>query len=127
MPLSEHEQRLLDEMERSLYHNDADFVSTSSDGLRRPNYRAAAFGALIAIAGIAALVTGVIIHMPVIGVIGFVVMFAGVLIALSPSKKLGSANNPTRSRPTAGASANQQAGFMDRLNERWDKRQDGSH
>ena len=28
MPLSEQEQRLLDEMERSLYHNDADFVAT---------------------------------------------------------------------------------------------------
>ena len=28
MPLSEQEQRLLEEMERSLYHNDADFVAT---------------------------------------------------------------------------------------------------
>jgi hypothetical protein len=27
MPLSEQEQRLLEEMERSLYHNDADFVA----------------------------------------------------------------------------------------------------
>ncbi|WP_375389251.1 DUF3040 domain-containing protein, partial [uncultured Amnibacterium sp.] len=28
MPLSEQEQRLLDEMERSLYHGDADFVAS---------------------------------------------------------------------------------------------------
>ncbi|MET0713865.1 MAG: DUF3040 domain-containing protein, partial [Mycetocola sp.] len=31
MPLSEQEQRLLDEMERNLYRNDADFVSTVGD------------------------------------------------------------------------------------------------
>ncbi len=127
MPLSEHEQRLLDEMERSLYHNDTDFVNTSSSGLSRPNYRAAALGALIAIAGIGALVAGVITRLPVVGVIGFAVMFAGVLIALSPRRGSSSTDSPTQSRPTAGAAANHQAGFMDRLNERWDKRQDGTH
>ena len=127
MPLSEHEQRLLDEMERSLYHNDTDFVSTASSGLRRPNYRAAALGALIAVAGIAALVAGVVTQITVIGVVGFIVMFAGVLIALSPRKKSGPADMPAQARPTAGTPAGRQAGFMDRLNDRWDKRQDGNH
>ena len=127
MPLSEHEQRLLDEMERSLYHNDTDFVSTSSNGMRRPNYRAAALGALIAIAGIGALVAGVMTRIPVIGVVGFAVMFVGVLIALSPGRGSSGSEKPSQSRPTAGATANHQAGFMDRLNERWDKRQDGNH
>ena len=48
MPLSEHEQRLLEEMERSLYNNDADFVATVSPRGARPNYRRIALGALIA-------------------------------------------------------------------------------
>ena len=32
MPLSEQEQRLLDEMERSLYHGDGDFVARTKAG-----------------------------------------------------------------------------------------------
>jgi len=43
MPLSEQEQRLLDEMERNLYRNDADFVAAVS-GRGRPNYRSIVLG-----------------------------------------------------------------------------------
>jgi len=39
MPLSEHEQRLLEEMERSLYQNDADFVAKVGGKRARPAYR----------------------------------------------------------------------------------------
>ena len=46
MPLSEQEQRLLDEMERSLYHNDADDVTTVGARRGRPNYTAVALGIL---------------------------------------------------------------------------------
>jgi len=38
MPLSEQEQRLLDEMERHLMRNDADVVSAPTDG-RTLSYR----------------------------------------------------------------------------------------
>ena len=54
MPLSEHEQRLLEEMERSLYRNDADFVATVSGRRGKPNYRWIVGGSLIAIAGLLA-------------------------------------------------------------------------
>ena len=122
MPLSEQEQRLLEEMERSLYHNDADFVATVSPRTGKPNYRSIVVGILVAIAGITAIVTGVVVHQPIVGVIGFVIMFSGVLLALSRPRQ--SAAAPTSSGE-AGRPQKQKAGFMDRMNDRWDKRQDG--
>jgi hypothetical protein len=127
MPLSEQEQRLLDEMERSLYHNDADFVATM--GTRsggRPNYTSLVVGILIAVLGIATLVTGVIVQQPLVGVLGFAIMFAGVLIAITPRRSAGrpQAKGPS-SRPSKG-SRRGSGGFMDSLGERWDRRQDGN-
>jgi hypothetical protein len=119
MPLSEHEQRLLEEMERSLYHNDADFVATVGSHGGRRNYRTIVIGILVALLGVAVIIAGVVIRLPLVGVVGFVVMFIGVLLAFSRPKRGGTADAPTE--PTATAT---KPGFMDRLNERWDKRQD---
>ena len=118
MPLSEHEQRLLDEMERSLYHNDADFVATVGSGRGRPTYRSIVLGVLVGLVGIAVIVAGVMLQLAILGVAGFVVMFVGVLAAISsPRQLMDVAPPPTESRSKAT--------FMDRMNERWDKRQDG--
>lgn len=120
MPLSEQEQRLLDEMERSLYHNDADFVATVGSQDSRPNYRWIAIGALVGIAGIVGIIVGVATHIPAIGIIGFAVMFGGVLLAL----KRSTVNGRVAEVDDRGSKAHQRVGFMDRMNERWDKRQD---
>ncbi|KRC62393.1 hypothetical protein ASE14_00675 [Agromyces sp. Root81] len=129
MPLSEQEQRLLEEMERNLYRNDADFVQAVG-GVRgrRPNYRAIVLGVLLAVAGAGALIAGVASQLLIIGVVGFALMFTGVLVAITPSKRGAAAAAPAepaastqrgRARGTTGGS------FMDRMNERWDRRQDG--
>lgn len=122
MPLSEQEQRLLDEMERNLYRNDADFVAAVS-GRGRPNYRSIVLGVLLALAGIGGLIAGVALQLLIVGIIGFAVMFAGVLLAITPTKRAGAASASRPLRPTTARRSN--AGFMDRLNERWDRRQDG--
>ena len=124
MPLSEQEQRLLEEMERSLYHNDADFVASVGVSRLRPNYRSIAIGVLLAVAGIVALITGVAIAQLWLGVLGFIVMFGGVLIAVTPGKAIRPLAGPSSPgvRPTQAKSTQ---GFMDRLNDRWDRRQDG--
>lgn len=118
MPLSEQEQRLLEEMERSLYQHDADFVATVSNRSSRPNFRMIVIGLLTGIAGIAGIVTGVATRLPIIGVVGFVVMFVGALVALTRSPGLGP--DPD------GHDHNDRnhGGFMHRMNERWDKRQE---
>ncbi|GAA4382026.1 DUF3040 domain-containing protein [Agromyces bauzanensis] len=125
MPLSEQEQRLLEEMERNLYRNDADFVhAVGGVRGRRPNYRAIVLGVLLAVAGVGALIAGVALQLLIVGVIGFALMFVGVLVAITPSKRGGLAAAPTD--PTTLPGARRSSGsFMDRLNERWDRRQEG--
>ena len=124
MPLSEQEQRLLDEMERNLYQNDADFVATVGGGRGRTNYRGIILGALLVIAGVSTLLIGVGSQLPIVGVLGFVIMFVGVIVALTPSRGPRGAS----AKPTAAGSSprdRRSGGFMDSLNERWERRQEG--
>ncbi|MDR2293721.1 MAG: DUF3040 domain-containing protein [Microbacterium sp.] len=133
MPLSEQEQRLLDEMERNLLHNDADVVSADSAG--RPfTYRNLVFGALLVVAGLGALIAGVSLFRTlaivgiIIGVVGVALMFVGIMVA----GRRGEATlefdeeelRREPSRPAGPRAAGGNAGFMDRMNERWDRRQD---
>jgi hypothetical protein len=129
MPLSEQEQRLLEEMERSLYHNDADFVATVSARRGKPNYTSLVVGVLVFVLGIAALATGVIVKVPIVGVLGFVIMLAGVLLAVTPG--IGRKNSSTSTGFSSGAGSRSKtrssggSDFMGRLNDRWEKRQGG--
>jgi hypothetical protein len=124
MPLSEHEQRLLDEMERNLYQNDADFVANiSATPRRKPAYRAIVLGVLVAVVGVGVLIAGVSFQIALVGILGFVLMFGGVLLAITPGRRRGSPELFTEApKPAGGAKSSD---FMDRLGERWDKRQDG--
>lgn len=124
MPLSEQEQRLLEEMERNLYRNDADFVATVSGRRGKPNYTLVTVGALLAVAGIGVLVTGVIVSLPVVGILGFVLMFGGVLLALTPGKGTATASSESAAS-TAGPARPARRSWMDQMNERWERRQDG--
>ncbi len=128
MPLSEQEQRLLDEMERHLLHNDADIVSAPS-GDRTLSYRNLVYGAVLLLVGIGALVAGVALGSQlgpivsiVIGVIGFAAMLFGVILAATPVRRSGPARPAKTSSPS---SPQDSASFMDRMNDRWDRRQDG--
>ena len=123
MPLSEQEQRLLEEMERGLYQNDADFVATVGQRRGKPNYTVVVVGALLGILGIATLVVGVVIHQTLVGVLGFIIMFAGVLLAFAPPRRGETIGGPAGS-PKSGAGKQKSGGFMNGLGDRWDKRQD---
>jgi hypothetical protein len=131
MPLSEQEQRLLDEMERSLYSNDSDFVATVGTRRGRPNYTMVVVGVLGGLLGIAVIVAGVIFRQPIVGVLGFVLVVAGALFAIAPPRRKGETmpSVPRAPRSTgsrAGASGgSSRTSMMDRLNERWDRRNDG--
>lgn len=125
MPLSEQEQRLLDEMERNLYQNDADFVATVAGRRGKPNYTLVVVGALLAIAGVAALVAGVITQLAVIGVVGFGLMLAGVLIVLSPGRREGGDVPSTPAGAGGARPSASRSSWTERMNERWDRRQEG--
>jgi len=124
MPLSEQEQKLLDEMERSLYHNDADFVSAVGNGRGRLNYGALVLGILLAVVGLVVVIVGVSSRLPVVGIIGFVVMFAGVLVSMRPSRGGSASQVSSGARSATSATRKPSGGLMDRMNDRWEKRQD---
>ena len=119
MALSEREQRLLEEMERNLYQNEADIVTTLGER-RAPNYTAIAVGAIVGLAGLITMVVGVYIDITLVGVAGFVIAFAGVMVAVAVPGKPAPKATSSRS-PKAPSST----GFMDRLNERWERRLGG--
>lgn len=123
MPLSEQEQRLLDEMERSLYQNDADFVATVGARRGKPNYTVLVIGVLLALLGVGVLITGVAIQQPFVGVLGFVVMFAGVLTIVSPPRRALRPEDAAKARSSSTQKA-RGGSFMDNLNDRWDRRTD---
>lgn len=124
MPLSEQEQRLLDEMERHLMNGDADVVSTSAGG-RTLSYRNLVIGAVLVIAGIATLISGVAIGDfagTLVGVAGFAFMFSGVVFALTPVRAADVDKTGAAKKKNSSASSKS---FTDRMNDRWDKRQEG--
>jgi hypothetical protein len=120
MALSEQEQRLLEEMERGLYQNDADFVATVGQRRGKPNYTIVVVGALLALLGIATIIVGVVIQQTLVGGLGFIVMFAGVLLAIAPPRR----DVPVAPPSTARGKVRKSTGFMEGLNDRWEKRQD---
>lgn len=129
MPLSEQEQRLLDEMERHLLHNDADIVSAPS-GDRALSYRNLVYGAVLLLVGIGALVAGVALGSQlgpvvsiIVGVVGFAAMLTGVILAATPMRRTGGSTRPANGTPSK--TPQNSSSFMDRMNDRWDRRQDG--
>lgn len=116
MPLSEQEQRLLDEMERSLYHHDADDVAKVGNR-GRASYTAIALGIIAGVLGLVLLIVGVVVQQPLVGVAGFAVMFVGALLALAPPRRL------TVPRDARDAAPRGQS-FMDSLGERFEQRRD---
>ena len=89
----------------------------------RPAYRSIVLGILLAVVGVVVLVLGVWFQQPLVGILGFVVMFAGVLVAIAPGKRV--AVEPGAPEPKRAKARGGQTGFMDRMNDRWDKRNDG--
>jgi hypothetical protein len=80
-------------------------------------------GVLVGIVGVATLIAGVGIRVPVVGVLGFVLMFAGVLLALTPPRR-GSVPRSTAT-PAADAKPGTKGGsFLQNLGDRWDNRPD---
>lgn len=120
MPLSEQEQRLLDEMERHLMNKDADVVSAPRDG-QTLSYRNIVYGTILVLLGIGGLIAGVSSGIIVIGVIAFLVMVAGVVLAVTPARGFAAATPRSGEKKPKPSSSS--ASFMDRMNDRWDRRQ----
>ena len=83
MPLSEHEQRLLEQIERALVDDDPKFASSVRTGDRRLKARRKLqLGALLVLVGLAVLVGGAVVPSVPLGVLGFLVMFGGAALGV---------------------------------------------
>lgn len=89
MPLSEHEQRLLDQIERALYAEDPKFASNVRGArMRTPSRRRRLQGIALFMLGLVLLVVGAAVMslwvagVPVVSVLGFLVMFTGAAVAI---------------------------------------------
>jgi hypothetical protein len=128
VPLSENEQRLLEQMERALYAEDPKFASAMRGAARRPGTgRRLLLGAGGIVAGLVLLVVGVAQQQVVLGVLGFVFMLAGTAYAVSAQRRHGPTGVVAASgkvRPVASNTRRRRGSFMQRLEERWDRRRD---
>ncbi len=83
VPLSEHEQRLLEQIERALVDDDPKFASSVRTGDRRGKARRKLqLGFLLFVVGMAALVGGAVIPSVPLGVLGFLVAFGGLALTV---------------------------------------------
>ncbi len=125
MPLSEHEQRLLDQIERALYAEDPKFVSTVRGGrLRKPTRRRRLQGVALFVLGLVLLVVGVAVpqlwlasSFPVLSVVGFLVMLGGAVLAVTSVGASG-----TQAAPPTKRSEADRNGFTGRMEERFRRR-----
>ncbi|NLF05194.1 MAG: DUF3040 domain-containing protein [Actinomycetales bacterium] len=125
MPLSEFEQRVLEQMERQLASDDPRLASTMQSG-GHSGMRHWIVAGLGAVVGLLALVGGAALSQVWLGVVGFLVMFAAVAYGFSPPRRkkgpqgvVGRDGSVAPRRPAA-----RRQPFMSRLEERWDRRRD---
>jgi hypothetical protein len=125
MPLSEHEQRLLEQMERQLYADDPKLASTlRGSGRTLRSRHQVVLGVIGIIVGLSLLVAGVAAPLWPLGVAGFLVMLGSGWWA-SSGWHSGAAASSGSSRGQAGRNGARKAGFMNRIEERWERRREG--
>ncbi|MGB3696790.1 MAG: DUF3040 domain-containing protein [Gordonia sp. (in: high G+C Gram-positive bacteria)] len=132
MPLSEHEQRMLDEIESALYAEDPKFASSvTRHRVRLPNARRRIVVALGVLAGLALLVGGLMVDLEVGGLkilsfVGFLVMFGAAVYGLVGGR--GGAPGPVSGQaPKKGKSgaAGGHGSLSQRMEHRFNRRFEG--
>jgi hypothetical protein len=134
MPLSDHEQRMLDQIESALYAEDPKFASSvRGGGFRAPTARRRLQGVALFVIGLGMLVSGVafkatmIGNFPILSVFGFVVMFGGVVFAITGPRlsgradRSGSAPGASRQRRAKGGGGSFTRRMEDRFRRRFDE------
>jgi hypothetical protein len=154
VPLSEHEQRQLEQIEQALYSDYPKLAQSVRSQDPRVHYKRRVVEAAIGfVIGVGLLLAGVISKIIFVGVGGFLVMLACAMWALTSWRHMGGivsgkglgvprpqgtvrpqgtarpqghARGPRRRRPAAkGRRDKSGLSFMERLEERWRRRQEG--
>jgi hypothetical protein len=126
MPLSDHEQRLLEQIEQALYAEDPKFAtSVAARKMRSHPRRKLVLAVVGAVLGLALAAFGVILH-PALVVIGFVVVVAsctlGVTVVRGPKNDADLHIVDGAKSSASARSAQQQANLRRRMEDRFRRR-----
>ena len=142
MELSEEELRMLEQMERALVEEDPKLASTlRGTSFQRAARRRMIAGGVILVAGIGLLIVAVLLDLSaivqtIVGVLGFVVMLGGAILALTSARSPAASSVKVRAsgrtgfgvvdggRPHRPGRQRSSAPFMERMEERWRRRRD---
>jgi len=139
VPLSDHEQRLLEQMERALAAEDPKLASALRGvDLRTRQRRRAVLGALVFLVGMVMMLGGAVVMTTgrnatgyiVVSVLGFVVMlvsayYVAMTLRHMPASGETSTVIPLRGRAgRPGAKGKPSGSFMQRMEERWRRRRE---
>ena len=134
MPLSEHEQRQLEQIEQALYREDRRLARLVHSSSPRVHYRRRVAEALVGLAlGAAMIAVGIVLAIIGLAVAGFVVMLLCGIWALNNWRQMatvalgaapGGRANKRRSRRSRRAKS-PHGTFGERIDERWRRRQEG--
>lgn len=126
MPLSEHEQRLLEQMERQLYADDPKLASTLRGSRHSFRTRHQVVLGVIGLAiGLSMLVAGVAAQLWPLGVGGFLVMLGSGWWASSGWHSGTAPSSASSGSKGQSGAARRRTGFMTRIEERWERRRQG--
>ncbi|MEY3407570.1 MAG: hypothetical protein RL038_631 [Actinomycetota bacterium] len=120
MALSEHEQRMLQEMEKALYAEDPRFASSIRDSRIAAGAKGAnGWFAVVTVIGLAGIVAGIAIPQPLVGIAGFAVTLFGLYKVVTGLSAALKSNETPAKAPKA-----KRKGFLKGAEERFDRRRD---
>jgi hypothetical protein len=122
MPLSEHEQRLLDEIEQALYAEDPKFASAVRAVRSRSRARRSVLLCVVGvILGLGMVLVGLVAQVIPVSIVGFVLVVAACGYAAQVLHARGSAPDAA---PSSGAKPARQPGLRTRMEDRLRRRFD---
>jgi len=126
VPLSEHEQRLFDQIERSLAEDPKFASAVRASDPRFHARRRLIVAAFVIILGLALVVYGTVTTNTPLGVAGFVVMLGSAAFAMQSRRKVNAPEiHAVGGTATRRTRQTRKAGFLDRLEDRWRQRPEG--
>lgn len=125
MPLSEHEQRLFEQIERSLAEDPKFASAVRASDPRLHARRRLLIAAGVIVAGLALVVFGTVNKTPLLGVAGFVVMLGAAAFAMQSHRRAQGPDLRVVGGTAARSTRQRRSSLVDRLAERWRQRPDG--
>lgn len=123
MALSEHEEKLLQEMEKALYAEDPRFA-TNIRSAKVSGRKISGIFALVSVIGAAGVVAGLASQMPLVGILGFAVTLFGLYKVVTGVLSTSRTEIPTLSKKSGKP---KKGGFLKGAADRFEQRRDGDN